>query len=180
MEIRNGVVSFHIAADDRPYIKFKRTLNRGTKKRAEKKNAKGEVTRAAHPGQFEEEWIKSLISHRAPFDPYTWCTPEWALRRVEVGCEVIGFGNMEKLPASYPAEWRAKLQKTIDVIAAMAKANARVMELEAKLEEKAEAKTNGESTPTDVRKEEGVERHPGQGAEKAPRAARQAANDARG
>lgn len=172
MKISNGSVGFAIAGEDRPYIEFERTLNRGTRKRAEKKDDKGKVTRAAHPGEFKEVWRKALISHRAPFDPYTWATAEWALHRVEVGCTPVGYGNMDKLPASYPREWRQKLDKCIAAVASAASANKRVMELEAKLESK-EIKDAAPAIST----EEGSKGSDGQGA-KAPLGKKRAAANA--
>lgn len=139
MQIRNGTVPFFIASEDRPYIEFERTLNKGTKKREEKKNAKGEVTRAAHPGQFTEIWRKHIINHRAPFDVYCWATPEWVLRKVALGCKPTGYGNIEKLPATYPSDWRAKVEACISAVAGQADARRELEEMKKQIAEANEA-----------------------------------------
>jgi len=142
MQIENGKVPFIVQPDDRPYIKFRRKLNKGMISRDERRDEQGKVTRAAHPGEFEEDWIKPLISHRSPFDPYTWATKDWALHRIEVGYEPIEFGNIDKLPPDYPAAWKQKVLDCIGAIATSVTANkgrlaaeARLAELEAKLAE---------------------------------------------
>lgn len=133
MQIQQGSVSYHIAPEDRPYITFERVLNKGTRPRKEKRDEKGKVTRAAHPGEFKEDWVKHLISHRAPFDPYIWVTPEWVLRKVRTGCKPIGYGNLDKLPANYPREWREKVEACIAAVSGQADARRELEEMKAKM-----------------------------------------------
>ena len=136
---------YFIDPNDRPFIAFRRTLNKGLSKRSERLDKKtGEVKRAAHPGEFEEVWIKSLISHKAPYDVYTWATPQWALRQMQLGRVPVGYGNLDKLPANYPREWAEKIYACISVIQGAADAN---KQLEA-------MKANGSTTPAPVREQE--------------------------
>ncbi len=176
MEINTQEFGFHIAPEDRPYILFRRTLNKGMSKRKARFNKKGEETRAAHPGEFEEIWVKHLISHRVPYDPYTWATPEWALARTQTGNLPVGYGNLDKLPAEYPKEWRTRIVKCINAIKAIADANAHMKEKALKgVEPTKEESNGGNSETTSVqgpakgkgRKCEGLQEAPGTAGEAA-------------
>lgn len=97
--------------DNRPYIEFERTVNRGLTPR------KDTEKRSGHPGEFKEtNFRKHLISHRAPFDAYSWVSAEWVTGRQKAGWIPVGYGNMDKLPADYPAEWRRQLNDAIGAV----------------------------------------------------------------
>lgn len=135
MQIHQGTVNFQIKDEDRPYIEFDRVLNKGTKPRKEKRDEKGKVTRAGHPGEFREIWRKHLINHRAPFDVYSWVSADWVLRKVRLGCRPVAVGNMDKLPDKYPKEWREKLEACLAAVSATAEANKQLEEMRKQMEE---------------------------------------------
>lgn len=116
--------------EDRPFILFRRVVNKGLSPRKETVKKDGTVSRPAHPGEFTEEWTKSLVSHRAPHEPYCWVSKDWILCRVHADCVPIGFGNMDKLPSDYPKEWRERLEETIGTIAGSVQANQKLAQIQ--------------------------------------------------
>ena len=120
--------------NDRPYIEFKRTLNKGITARAARVDKDGKETRAGHPGEFKENWIKALVSHKGKNDPYSWVSSEWVMSKVKSGCLPVGYGNLDKLPADYPKEWLAKINDAIDSVRGMVNANREMDAIKTKLE----------------------------------------------
>jgi hypothetical protein len=154
--------------NDRPYIEFERIVNKGLTARKPRVDKEGKEVRAGHPGEFKEVWHKSLVSHRAPFAPYTFVTSDWVIVQVKKGRIPVGFGNIEKLPANYPAEWRAQLLDAMSAISNTVQANRaaaaekerlekEVAELRAQLAAKvdSEVKTN-EQDPKPAKPRSGV------------------------
>lgn len=111
--------------DNRPYITFKRKKNRGLSFRDEKViksgRQKGEMM-PSFPGESWEEWRCSLVSHRHG-DPFVWATKDWLLSKIKPDCLPIDCGNMDKLPADYPREWRLQLQSVMEAVGGIAKVN---------------------------------------------------------
>lgn len=136
--------------NDRPYIEFDRTLNKGVTKREETKDKDGKVIRGGHPGEFKETWRKHLVSHKPKYDPYCWVTKEWVLGRMQQGMLPVGFGNFDKLPADYPKEWKAKLLEALAVVEGTVNQNKAMLEMQAKLEaENAELKAKNAKQDTE-------------------------------
>lgn len=130
-----------IQDEDRPYIEFERTINRNIKPRKEKRSVGRdgkEKVRIAHAGAATQTWRKYLIGHfrSSPSQaPYTWATPEWVTKQIKPDCQPIGAGNLDKLPADYPAEWRAQLEAAMSAIGAHVIAHEKLKEVEARLAE---------------------------------------------
>lgn len=162
---------YQIDPNDRPFIAFRRVLNKGISKRTERLDKEGKIKRAAHPGEFEEIWVKALISHRAPYDVYTWATPDWALRQMQLGRVPVDYGNLDKLPANYPREWLERIRACISVIQGAADANKQLDALKVSQEKSNEA--------TIVSGQEGLTRSKRERVQEAPRTAGQTADTAR-
>lgn len=141
--------------NDRPYITFRRTLNKGVTKREPTLDKDGKVVRAGHPGEFEEDWVKALVSHKGNNDPYSWVSAAWVMSKLKSGCVPIGCGNLDKLPANYPKEWKAKLVDAISSIEGMVNANNQMLEMKAKLEaENADLKKQAEERGSNESKQD--------------------------
>lgn len=124
-----------IAAEDRPFIEFERVLNKGLKGR----DAKYKGEKLIRPPRAGESVVRQkfyLIDNMAMNSPYCWARPAWFVERLQKGWKPISVGNLEKLPAKYPAEWAQIIRDCFQVVSSSIDNNARVAMLESKLNEK--------------------------------------------
>lgn len=124
-----------IEHDKRPMLVLQRVRNKNVRPLAESKDEKGNIKIPEHSGERSEIWEKALVSHRPPFDPYTWVTKEWVMSLLQRGMLPLEIKNMEFLPSDYPKEWRNKLLEALSVVASSTAANAKSVELAAENEE---------------------------------------------
>jgi hypothetical protein len=174
--------TYHIEDEDRPYIEFRKVINRGISPRAARVDEKGKTRRPARLGEAVKIQRKYLIGHKrvsAFQEPYTWATKAWVVDYIKPDCEPIGYGNIDKLPPDYPADWRAKLLDCISAVAAqvavrkkleeaeaaalakLAEAEAKLAQLEGKQDVEGQSEAVGRKSPKGHRRADG-------GSEEAP------------
>lgn len=119
--------------NERPYVVFERTYNKGLPATPDRYDSAGKLKRAAFKGEHTIEQVKHLVDSRPPFSPYVWATKDWVLYQAQKGCKIIGYGNFDKLPADYPKEWRQQIEACLPIVKPLAEAHETIQKMKEQL-----------------------------------------------
>jgi hypothetical protein len=137
-------MAFFLEAD-RPFLVFERTLNKGITDRPVRTGKDGKP-KGGRLGEHKQIWHKTLVD-RITGSPFVWARPEWIIRKLSPTCRLIGIGNFDKIPSTYPARWRGQLMECYQVAQPQVSANEEHAKLIGELEQlKNERKATGATT----------------------------------